>query len=77
MYFNIGIKRKTELCTYIKNVRIVKAFRDKYFTVKNYRIFDIAAREIGNNIDYLGLSDYYPSLKEYNPGLLQKNMKDS
>lgn len=69
VYFNIGIKRKTELCTYIKNVRIVKAFRDKYFTVKNYRIFDIAAREIGNNIDYLGLSDYYPSLKEYNPGI--------
>lgn len=69
VYFNIGIKRKTELCTYIKNVRIVKAFRDKYFTVKNYRIFDIAAREIGNNIDYLGLSDYYPILKEYNPGI--------
>ena len=69
VYFNIGIKRKTELCTYIKNVRIVKAFRDKYFTVKNYRIFDIAAREIGNNIDYLGSSDYYPSLKEYNPGI--------
>lgn len=34
VYFNIGIKRKTELCTYIENVRIVKAFRDKYFTVK-------------------------------------------
>ena len=74
VYFNIGIKRKTELCTYIKNVRIVKAFRDKYFTVKNYRIFDIAAREIGKarqhtNIDYLGATDYYPSLNEYNPGI--------
>lgn len=74
VYFNIGIKRKTELCTYIENVRIVKAFRDKYFTVKNYRIFDIAAWEIGKarqhtNIDYLGATDYYPSLNEYNPGI--------
>lgn len=72
VYFNIDIKRKTELCTYIKNVRIVKAFRDKYFTVKNYRIFDITAWEIGRarqhtNIDYLGATDYYPSLNEYNP----------
>ena len=74
VYFNIGIKRKTELCTYIENVRIVKAFRDKYFTVKNYRIFDIAAWEIGKarqhtNMDYLGATDYYPSLNEYNPGI--------
>jgi len=74
VYFNIDIKRKTELCTYIKNVRIVKAFRDKYFTVKNYRIFDITAWEIGKagqhtNIDYLGATDYYPSLNEYNPGI--------
>lgn len=74
VYFNIDIKRKTELCTYIKNVRIVKAFRDKYFTVKNYRIFDITAWEIGKarqhtNIDYLEATDYYPSLKEYNPGI--------
>ena len=74
VYFNIDIKRKTELCTYVKNVRIVKAFRDKYFNVKNYRIFDITAWEIGKarqhtNIDYLGATDYYPSLNEYNPGI--------
>ena len=58
VYFNIGIKLKTELYTYIKNVRIVKAFRDEYFNVKNYRIFDMAAWDIGKarqqtNIDYL------------------------
>lgn len=58
IYFNIGIKWKTELYTYIKNVRIVKAFRDEYFNVKNYRIFDMAAWDIGKarqhtNIDYL------------------------
>ncbi len=58
IYFNIGIKWKTELYAYIKNVRIVKAFRDEYFNVKNYRIFDMAAWDIGKarqhtNIDYL------------------------
>lgn len=58
VYFNIGIKLKTELYTYIKNVRIVKAFRDENFNVKNYRIFDMAAWDIGKarqqtNIDYL------------------------
>ena len=58
IYFNIGIKWKTELYTYIKNVRIVKAFRDENFNVKNYRIFDMAAWNIGKarqqtNIDYL------------------------
>ncbi len=63
VYFNMGIKWKTELYTYIKNVRTVKAFRDRYFAVKNYRIFDIAAWELGKagqhtNIDYLGVLDY-------------------
>lgn len=58
IYFDIGIKLKTELYTYIKNVRIVKAFRDENFNVKNYRIFDMAAWNIGKarqqtNIDYL------------------------
>lgn len=58
IYFDIGIKLKTELYTYIKNVRIVKAFRDENFNVKNYRIFDMAAWDIGKarqqtNIDYL------------------------
>lgn len=41
---------------------------------ENYRIFDITAWEIGKarqhtNIDYLGATDYYPSLNEYNPGI--------
>lgn len=63
VYFNMGIKWRTELYTYIKNVRTVKAFRDRYFAVKNYRIFDIAAWELGKagqhtNIDYLGVLDY-------------------
>lgn len=65
VYFNIGIKRKIELCAYIKNVRIVKAFRDEYFAVKNYRIFDMAAWDIGKTRQ----EKYYPSLSEYDLGI--------
>lgn len=53
VYFNIGIKHKTELYAYIKNVRMVKAFRDQYFKVKNYRIFDIAARDLSKATQYI------------------------
>lgn len=68
-YFHTGIKRKTELYAYIKNVKLVKAFRDRYFKVKNYRIFDIAAWDLGEsrkhtNIDYLGVLDYLNNYRE-------------
>lgn len=53
VYFNIGIKHKTELYAYIKNVRMVKAFRDQYFKVKNYRVFDIAARDLSKATQYI------------------------
>ena len=53
VYFNIGIKHKTELYAYIKNVRTVKAFRDQYFKVKNYRIFDIAAWNLSKATQYI------------------------
>lgn len=53
VYFNIGIKHKTELYAYIKNVRRVKAFRDQYFKVKNYRIFDIAAWNLSKATQYI------------------------
>ena len=38
-----GIKliRKREIGTYISNCRLIKAFRDKYFDFKNYRVFDM------------------------------------
>lgn len=74
VYFNIGIKWKTEIYAYIKNARIVKAFRDEYFKVKNYRIFDMVAWKLGKsrkhtNIDYLGVLDYLDN----NHGLSYKN----
>ena len=69
VYFHTGIKRKTELYAYIKNVKLVKAFRDRNFKVKNYRIFDIAAWDLGEskkhtNIDYLGVLDYLNNYRE-------------
>ena len=62
-YFQLEMKRKTEVGTYIRNARVIKEFRDANFHVKNYRIFDIAARELvkektHTEIDYLGVLDY-------------------
>ena len=69
VYFNLDIKWKTELYSYIKNARIVKSFRDDNFTIKNYRIFDIAAWSLGSSkqhtrIDYLGILDYLENNQE-------------
>ncbi len=62
-YLGVKLNNKTAVDTYIENCRRIKEFRDKHFSVKNYRIFDIAARNIGDgeehtNIDYLGILDY-------------------
>lgn len=74
VYFNLDIKRKIEIGTYIKNAKIVKAFRDANFKIKNYRIFDMAAWELGKakqhtDIDYLGVLDYL----DHNRELAYKN----
>lgn len=63
VYLGAEMKWKTEIYAYIKNVRIVKKLRDENFTIKNYRLFDMAAWNIGTskkhtNIDYLGVLDY-------------------
>lgn len=42
-YFGIPLKKKDQVDTYIDNCRSVKAYRDDNFSVKNYRIFDMAA----------------------------------
>ncbi len=69
VYLGVEIKWKTEIYSYIKNTRIVKDFRDKNFKVKNYRIFDMAAWDIGQSIkhteiDYLGVLDYLENNRE-------------
>ncbi len=45
----IPLKKPTELNTYIDNCRMIKAFRDDNFRFKNYRIFDIEARNISED----------------------------
>jgi len=65
-YLSIPITNLGELNTYINNCKIIKEFRDKNFTVKNYRIFDLKARDIINQfteIDYIAILDY---LEKYN-----------
>lgn len=67
-YFGVKLEKVSDLSKYIGNCRKVKEFRDKNFTVKNYRIFDLAARKLGygmNNtdmnhtdIDYLWVMNY-------------------
>lgn len=47
VYLGVDTESKTEINTYIKNARLVKAFRDANFKIKNYRIFDMAAWDIG------------------------------
>ncbi len=42
----VNLTKTSLLETYIDNCRKIKAFRDQNFSVKNYRIFDMEAREI-------------------------------
>lgn len=61
LYFGIELEKVSDLSKYIGNCRKVKEFRDKNFTVKNYRIFDLAARKLGKGdkeydaIDFEGI----------------------
>lgn len=62
-YLGVKLDNKGSIQSYIDNCRIIKEFRDKYFTIKNYRIFDIAARQLGagvthTDINYLWVMDY-------------------
>lgn len=57
-YLGVELKSKYEIYTYIDNVQLVKKFRDSYFNIKNYRIFDQLAYLINTDIDYLGVLSY-------------------
>ena len=82
--FGVELKKKTDIRTYITNCRSIKAFRDKEFSFKNYRILDMAAWELDSmdnseQIDYENNNSkemkYWPSLEEYDPGLLKEDYK--
>lgn len=62
-YLGVKLDNKVSIHTYIDNCRIIKEFRDSNFTIKNYRIFDNAARQLGEGtthtkINYLWVMDY-------------------
>ena len=42
----VKLKKRTEIYTYISNCRAIRAFRDKHFDFRNYRVFDVAQRKI-------------------------------
>jgi hypothetical protein len=78
----VPLVRKGSLDTYIDNCRKVKAFRDKNFTFKNYRIFDLAALDMSKYVlEPSGSStedgpsqsesedEWWPTEEEYSPGL--------
>lgn len=69
IYLGVELKGKTEIHSYIRNARLVKAMRDANFRIKNYRVFDMAAWGIGDDrkhtdIDYIGVMDYLENNKD-------------
>lgn len=69
-YFGVELKAKAELSHYVNNVREVIKFRNKNFSLKNFRVFDIASRMIGNFDNTTPLNDdFWPSLDIYNPNI--------
>lgn len=79
--FGVELKKKADIRTYIPNCRLIRAFRDKEFSFKNYRILDMAAWELDDvNLDYAKENDsnemkFWPSLEKYDPGLLKEDYK--
>ncbi len=60
-YLDVPIVNIEELNSYIENCIKIKEFRDKNFSIKNYRIFDLKARSITEQfteIDYISVLDY-------------------
>ena len=51
LYSSLGIiiNNPTEITSYIDNVYYIKEFRDKYFTFKNYRVFDLESNSLIDN----------------------------
>lgn len=43
VYLGIKLKNKSDLTNYVSNTRKIKAFRDKNFSFKNYRVIDLCS----------------------------------
>lgn len=57
----IGLTHEKVAETYIGNCRKIKQYRDTYLSFKNYRVFDLVAKELGK----ADRMDLWPSLEEY------------
>ncbi len=68
----IALNKPGKLVTYIENCRKIKAFRDSNLTIKNYRILD----QLPRKYDISGVSTFYPSVDEYDPGFTQEQWFD-
>ncbi len=68
-YLKLDIKKVRSIETYIDNCRAISRFRNENFAVKNYRIFDNAARMLKGykeqtDIDYIGVLEYLNNNQE-------------
>lgn len=61
----VNLKKPSSLDTYIENCRAIKAFRDSNFYIRNYRVFDLAARDLYK----YEADEFIPTLEEYNPNV--------
>ena len=76
-YFGVKLDNEGSIQTYINNCRAISKFRDDNFTIKNYRMFDNAARKLGagmnhTDIDYfwvMGYLEKYRAVPYSNPNL--------
>lgn len=62
-YLGVNLENGGVIQTYIDNCRAISKFRDDNFTIKNYRVFDNAARKLGagmthTDINYLWVMNY-------------------
>ncbi len=61
LYSRLGIiiNNPTEITSYIENVYEIKAFRDKYFSFKNYRVLDIESWNVQTPAEELRTIDCF------------------
>ncbi len=67
-YFGVELEKPRLLTTYVSNCRKIRKFRDEYFKVKNYRIYDNVARMFGED-KHMDDQEWWPSKEEYDPGI--------
>lgn len=73
-YFGIELDEFKNLTTMSNNFRKIKEFRDTYFTVKNYRIYDEAARIINQDVADIEQEEYRKEPVDMGTNMFDKNI---